>query len=83
MMHASGKMRVLLSSVFGPYAQDDEYGSRGINPMELWRNQVNRVQGPWSLRMFHRSNGLMMIRENVDATRVPVADLARDNAQRA
>ena len=27
--------RVLLSSVFGPYAQDDEYGSRLINPMEL------------------------------------------------
>jgi len=27
--------RVLLSSVFGPYARDDEYGSRKINPMEL------------------------------------------------
>jgi len=66
-MRTSGKMRVLLSSVFGPYAQDDEYGSRGINPMELWHNQVTRVQGPWSLRMFHRSYGLMMIRENIDA----------------
>ena len=27
--------RVLLLSVFGPYAQDDQYGSRLINPMEL------------------------------------------------
>ena len=32
--------RVLLTSVFGPYAQDDEYGSRKINPMELYQNQV-------------------------------------------
>ncbi len=67
MMRESGNLRILLSSVFGPYAQDDEYGSRGINPMELWHNQVTRVQGPWSLRMFHRSYGLMMIRENIDA----------------
>ena len=29
------RARVLLTSVFGPYAQDDEYGSRIINPMEL------------------------------------------------
>ena len=28
--------RILLSSVFGPYAQDDAYGSRTINPMELY-----------------------------------------------
>ena len=67
MMRVAGKRRILLSSVFGPYAQDDEYGSRSINPMELWHNQVTRVQGPWSLRMFHRSYGLMMIRENIDA----------------
>ncbi|MGZ3809884.1 MAG: hypothetical protein ACXVCE_17500, partial [Bacteriovorax sp.] len=37
--------RVLLTSVFGPYARDDEYGSRMINPMELYHNQVTRVQG--------------------------------------
>lgn len=59
--------RILLSSVFGPYAQDDEYGSRKINPMELYHNQVTRVQGPFSLRMFHRSFGLMMIQANLDA----------------
>lgn len=59
--------RVLLTSVFGPYAQDDEYGSRTINPMELYHNQVTRVQGPFSLRMFHRSWGLMLIQANVAA----------------
>jgi radical SAM superfamily enzyme YgiQ (UPF0313 family) len=59
--------RVLLTSVFGPYAQDDEYGSRTINPMELYHNQVTRVQGPFSLRMFHRSWGIMMIQKNIAA----------------
>ncbi|HYK89694.1 MAG TPA: cobalamin-dependent protein [Acidobacteriota bacterium] len=66
--HPSGvRARVLLTSVFGPYAQDDEYGSRSINPMELYHNQVTRVQGPFSLRMFHRSWGLMMIQANISA----------------
>ncbi len=57
--------RVLLSSVFGPYARDDEFGSRAINPMELYHNQVTREQGSFSLRMFHRSWGLMMIQQNI------------------
>lgn len=59
--------RVLLTSVFGPYAQDDEFGSRRINPMELYHNQVTREQGPFSLRMFHRSWGILMIQENISA----------------
>ena len=59
--------RVLLSSVFGPYAQDDEFGSRAINPMELYHNQVTRAQGAFSLRMFHRSWGIMMIQANISA----------------
>src|SRR5579864_4026914 len=59
--------QVLLSSVFGPYAQDDEFGSRAINPMELYHNQVTRAQGSFSLRMFHRSWGIMMIQENISA----------------
>ena len=63
----SSKSRILLSSVFGPYAQDDEYGSRALNPMELYHNQVTRLQGAASLRMFHRSFGLMMIQANIDA----------------
>lgn len=59
--------RILFTSVFGPYARDDEFGSRSINPMELYHNQVTRLQGPFSVRMFHRSWGLMLIRENISA----------------
>ena len=67
-LHPLGsKAKILLSSVFGPYAQDDAFGSRAINPMELYQNQVTRVQGGFSLRMFHRSFGLMMIQTNIDA----------------
>jgi len=67
-VHPRGRRaRVLLSSVFGPYAQDDDYGSRLINPMELMHNQVTRVQGPFSLRMFHRSWGLLFIQANISA----------------
>jgi len=66
--HPSGsRTRILLSSVFGPYAQDDDYGSRVMNPMELYHNQVTRTQGPFSLRMFHRSWGLMLIQANIQA----------------
>ena len=66
--HPSGtRARVLLSSVFGPYAQDDEFGSRAINPMELYHNQVTRAQGAFSLRMFHRSWGIMLIQANISA----------------
>ncbi len=61
------RAKVLLASVFGPYAQDDEYGSRAMNPMELYHNQVTRGQGPFSLRMFHRSWGLMLIQCNLQA----------------
>jgi len=58
---------VLFTSVFGPYAQDDEFGSRSINPMELYHNQVTRAQGAFSLRMFHRSWGIMMMQANISA----------------
>ena len=58
---------ILLSSVFKPFAQDDEFGSRAINPAELYHNQVTRAQGPFSLRMFHRSWGLMLMQHNVSA----------------
>jgi len=66
--HPKGtQARILLSSVFGPYAQDDEFGSRSINPMELYHNQVTRAQGSFSLRMFHRSWGIMLIQANISA----------------
>lgn len=61
------RRRVLLSSVFRPFAQDDEFGSRVINPLELYHNQVTRAQGPFSLRMHHRSWGLMLIQANISA----------------
>src|ERR1022692_354382 len=66
--HTKGtSAHVLLSSVFGPYAQDDEFGSRRSNPMELYHNQVTRAQGSLSLRMFHRSWGILMIQKNISA----------------
>jgi hypothetical protein len=66
--HPKGQSaRILLTSVFGPYARDDEFGSRAINPMELYHNQVTREQGAFSLRMFHRSWGIMLIQENISA----------------
>ncbi len=77
--HPKGtRARVLLTSVFGPYAQDDEYGSRKLNPMELYHNQVTRVQGAFSLRMFHRSWGLMLIQANISAPSVLLDFPTRD-----
>ena len=63
----SVRSRVLLTSVFGPFARDDEFGSRAINPLELYHNQVTRAQGPFSLRMHHRSWGIMLIQANISA----------------
>jgi hypothetical protein len=37
-----------------------------INPMGLYHNQVTRIQGGFSLRLFHPSFGLMMIQANID-----------------
>ena len=38
-------MRVLLTSVFKPFAVDDEFGSRAINPAELYRHPaISRMQ---------------------------------------
>jgi radical SAM superfamily enzyme YgiQ (UPF0313 family) len=66
--HPKGsRARVLLSSVFKPFAVDDDYGSRAINPAELYHNQVTRAQGPFSLRMFHRSWSLMFLQRNINA----------------
>jgi len=35
--------------------------------MELYHNQVTRAQGSFSLLMFHRSRGIMMIQANLSA----------------
>lgn len=64
---AKGKApRILLSSVFGPFGVDDEYG-RKENLMELYHNQVTRLQGLASFRFQHRSFGLYFIAANIDA----------------
>jgi radical SAM superfamily enzyme YgiQ (UPF0313 family) len=81
--HPKGsKARVLLTSVFGPYAQDDEFGSRAINPMELYHNQVTRVQGGLSPRMFHRSWGIMMIQQNITAPSTVLDFPTREDLER-
>ena len=82
-VHPKGKRaRILLASVFGPYAQDDEFGSRAINPMELYHNQVTRAQGVFSLRMFHRSWGIMMIQANISAPCTVLDFPTREDFQR-
>ena len=58
--------RLLLCGVFGPYGVDDLCGRRE-NTMELYHNQVTRLQGPASLRFHHRSFGLYFIAANVAA----------------
>jgi B12 binding domain len=63
----TSRPRVLLSSVFRPFTVDDEFGSRAINPLELYHNQVTRAQGPFSLRMHHRSWSIMLIQHNIQA----------------
>jgi len=58
-------MTLLLTSVFGPYGVDDEYGEKE-NKMELFHNQVTREQGIFSYRFNHGSQGLYFLAENVD-----------------
>jgi hypothetical protein len=62
----SGKKKILLAGVFGPFGVDDDYGRRE-NIMELFHNQVTREQGAASFRFHHRSFGLYFLAENVDA----------------
>lgn len=64
--HRTGKARILLAGVFGPFGVDDEFG-RKENIMELFHNQVTREQGLASFRFEHRSFGLYFLAENVDA----------------
>jgi hypothetical protein len=57
-------MRLLLSSVFGPFGVDDSHG-RKENKMELFHNQVTREQGIFSYRFNHHSFGLYLMAENI------------------
>ena len=58
-------MKLLLTSVFKPFAVDDDYG-RKENKIELFHNQVTREQGLFSYRFFHNSFGLYLMAENID-----------------
>jgi hypothetical protein len=59
-------MKLLLTSVFGPFGVDDKYGTKD-NKLELYHNQVTREQGIFSIRSnhFYRSYGLYLIAENI------------------
>lgn len=57
-------MKLLLTSVFGPYGVDDVY-SRKEALMEVLHNQVTREQGVFSVRFNQESYGLYLIAENL------------------
>ena len=59
-------MKILLTSVFGPYGVDDAYGQKE-NKMELFHNQITREQGLFSLRIHHHSFGLYFLAENINS----------------
>jgi len=61
--------KLLLTSVFGPYAVDDAYGKKE-NLMELFHNQVTREQGIFSYRFNHSSFGLYFLAENIEVPTV-------------
>ncbi len=56
--------RVLLSSVFKPFAINDMY-SRKESIMELYHNQLTKVQGIYSLRNGYDSYGIHVIASNL------------------
>jgi len=60
----SDNVRVLLTSVYGPYAGEDEY-SKALHTMEAFHSQMTGHQGPFSLRMFHPSFSLMLLQANI------------------
>ncbi len=62
-------MKLLLTSVFGPYGVDDKFG-RKENIMELFHNQVTREQGVFSMRFNHESAGLHLMAENISVPTV-------------
>ena len=59
------QLKILLSSVFGPFGVDDLY-SQKENKMELFHNQVTREQGLFSIRFNHHSFGLYFLAENIN-----------------
>jgi len=64
--NTTGRPKILLAGVFGPFGVDDDFG-RKENIMELFHNQVTKAQGVASFRFHHRSFGLYFIAANIDA----------------
>ena len=56
--------RVLLSSVFKPFAVNDMY-SRKESIIELFHNQLTKYQGIYSLRTSYDSYGIHAIANNL------------------
>lgn len=59
-------MKLLLTSVFGPYGVDDDYGRKEML-MEVLHNQVTREQGLFSMRFNQETYGLYLIAENLES----------------
>ncbi len=57
--------RILLSSVFKPFAIDDMY-SRKESIIELFHNQLTKYQGIYSIRNFYDSYGIHAIANNIE-----------------
>jgi len=58
--------KVLLSSVFKPFAKDSIYG-RADSKIELYHNQITKYQGIFSIRSHMNSFGLHAIANNIGA----------------
>ncbi len=59
------EVKVLLTSVFGPYGVKDEWGEELGMQMELLNNQVTRQQGVHSPRQSYLSFALYLLAENI------------------
>ncbi len=57
-------MKLLLTSVFGPYGVDDDYG-RKESIMEIMHSQVTREQGVFSIRFNQETYAMHLLAENL------------------
>jgi len=67
MPYSAAKPRILLTSVYKPYAVEDSASDDTTLLMELFHNQVTRGQELFSFRMFHPNMGLHVIAQNIKA----------------
>lgn len=60
------KARILLSSVYAPFAVDS-VDSRAVTPMEFCHGQATRFQKAFSIRQFTHTYNLMLLQCNLEA----------------